>query len=507
MDPKSSSSGVEDSQLNGRHDKSSTKDLRNRKSSRDERVRVKGQGEKRTERDFIFGRLIGEGSFSNVYLVKDIHTNHEYAIKVCEKALIFKEKKTEHVKQEKAIMNMLNSNQDPTAPFFVKLSYTFHDEQKLYFVMSYCKNGELLDLIRKVGKFDEDSSKFYSGEIIRALEHLHSLNIIHRDLKPENILLDENMHIKITDYGSGKILTAEEMDVSDDSKGRKSSFEGTPQYVSPEVLESSRVTRASDLWALGCVLYQMISGYAPFRSTNQFRIFQMIHKLEYEFPDGFCEKAKDLVQNLLVINPKERLGALDSGKTYTSLRSHPFYLDVNLDTLYCQSPPKMCTFVPESKQEIDWGKKTEAGLSGNELNLILDLDIKDKQINQTNKAATGSAGPFITRRPARKNIADISPEEYEERLAKQKKENKWHCFVEGNLILKQGLVYKRKPNRTYYLEDPNQGAESWCAAIVDVRKKYYEDGGIELEQDMADRQRSSIDEIEQVITFTSSWPI
>ena len=76
--------------------------------------------------------------------------------------------------------------------------------------MTYANRGELLDLVRKVGCFDEGGSKFYSAEIIEALESLHGINIIHRDLKPENILLDDKMHIKITDFGTAKILESDE---------------------------------------------------------------------------------------------------------------------------------------------------------------------------------------------------------------------------------------------------------------------------------------------------------
>lgn len=137
--------------------------------------------------------------------------------------------------------------------------------------MSYAKNGDLLPYINKVGSFDVACTRFYSGEILHALEHLHDLNIMHRDLKPENILLDHNMHIKVADFGCSKIL--DQADSADDSSPnesnlgqRRNSFVGTAQYVSPELLTEKTTLPTSDLWALGCIIYQMIAGLPPFRS-------------------------------------------------------------------------------------------------------------------------------------------------------------------------------------------------------------------------------------------------
>nr|CAD7260263.1 unnamed protein product [Timema shepardi] len=466
---------------------------------------------KRTPKDFRFGKVIGEGSFSTVYLAKDIHTSREYAIKVCDKRHIIREKKTEYVKREKEVLNILSSNVKVTAPFFVKLYCTFQDMDRLYFVLSYAKNSELLPYINKVGSFDITCTRFYSAELLLALEHLHSLGIIHRDLKPENILLDERMHILITDFGSAKILETEpEIKEEGPQLERRNSFVGTAQYVSPELLTDKSASKSSDLWALGCIIYQMVSGLPPFRSRSEYLIFQKILKLDYDFPDGFSQSVRDLVEKLVVLDSSQRLGAKDSD-SYSSIRSHSFFSGVQFETLYKQTPPQIYPYLPGTSEHEELRSHyrvpdhVEPGLDDKQLTRLLGLDLQEP--------------------PPRKksSITDLSACERAQLLEKQK-QTQWHSFVEGNLILKQGLVDKRKglfarrrmllltlgphlyyvdpvnmvlkgeipwspelrvepknfkiffvhtPNRTYYLEDPEGYSLEWCKAIEEVRIHMY----------------------------------
>lgn len=523
---------------------------------------------KRNPKDFIFGKVIGEGSFSTVYLAKDIHTSKEYAIKVCEKRHILKEKKSEYVKREKDVLNMLADAKHS----FVRLFCTFQDSERLYFVLSYAKNGELLPYINKVGSFDIECTKFYSAEILRGLEYLHGLGIIHRDLKPENILLDEKMHVLITDFGSAKILddpetvltttttTTTASDGDPDAqqqqqyrRERRGSFVGTAQYVSPELLTDKTASRASDLWALGCIVYQMVAGLPPFRSRSEYMIFQKILKLEYEIPDGFCELAKSLVSQLLVLEPTQRLGALDEhGAGYPSIRAHPFFEGVDFETLHEQTPPPIYPYLPgtseheELRSQYRVPDNLEPGLDDKQLTRLLGLGIgedtdddDDVTTNTTGVEQSAVSKPVSKTiaaavKPIRRRInnnidggakiADLTPEQIRMRLEKQRATNQWDTFVEGNLILKQGFINKRKglftrrrmlllttgphlyyidpinmvlkgeipwspelrvepknfkiffvhtPNRTYYLEDPEGFALEWCRAIEEMRVHCY----------------------------------
>lgn len=447
---------------------------------------------KRTPKDFIFGKVIGEGSFSTVYLAKDIHTSKEYAIKVCDKRHIIKEKKSEYVKREKEVLNMLAGAKHS----FVRLFCTFQDVERLYFVLSYAKNGELLPYINKVGSFDIECTKFYSAEILCGLEYLHGLGIIHRDLKPENILLDERMHVLITDFGSAKILKDNpecgERNLAGEQQQcqRRNSFVGTAQYVSPELLTDKTTSRASDLWALGCIVYQMVAGLPPFRSRSEYLIFQKILNLEYELPDGFCELARDLVGKLLVLEPSERLGASDEhGSGYPSIRAHPFFVNVDFETLHEQTPPPIYPYLPgtseheELRSHYRMPDNLKPGLDDKQLTRLLGLGIAepsddddDEEVSSTGierqqqqqqqqqlqeqqqqqqlqeqrqqqlKAERREKSRRLKLEKLKKKpgISDLGEEEVARGLEQQKINNQWDSFVGGNLIVKQGFVNKRK---------------------------------------------------------------
>ncbi|MGH0173458.1 UNVERIFIED_CONTAM: hypothetical protein FKN15_008454 [Acipenser sinensis] len=391
---------------------------------RQQSIRQLAQPRKKRPEDFRFGKILGEGSFSTVVLAREQSTGKEYAIKILEKRHIMKENKAH-----------------------------------------YAKNGELLKYIRKIGSFDETCTRFYAAEVVCALEYLHQKGIIHRDLKPENILLNEEMHIQITDFGTAKQLS------SDSKQARANSFVGTAQYVSPELLTEKSACKSSDLWALGCIIYQLVAGLPPFRAGNEYLIFQKIIKLEYEFPEKFFPKAKDLVEQLLYDDLLSQFGSMQ----------------------VAQSSSSQSLAVPESEPP----KRSSSNIE----QYIHDLDNNSFELD-----------------------LQFSDEEKQLLLEKQTVGNQWHQFVENNLILKMGPVDKRKglfarrrqllltegphlyyvdpvskvlkgeipwspelrpeaknfktffvhtPNRTYYLMDPSGNADRWCKKIQEVWRKIY----------------------------------
>ncbi|KAI0093000.1 kinase-like domain-containing protein [Irpex rosettiformis] len=281
--------------------------------------------------DFDFGRILGEGSYSTVMLARHRSTGKEYAIKVLDKGHLKRNNKLATALAEKNTLVRLGAGH----PGIVHLHWTFQDEWSLFFVLDLARNGEIQSRISRLGSLSLACSRYYTAQLIDALEYMHNKGVIHRDLKPENLLLDDNFRLKLTDFGTGKILSS--------GVERSKTWVGTAQYISPELLDSSETSKSSDLWSLGCILFQMVSGRFAFQGLSEYLTWQKIKQLDYSFPEGFDEQAKDLVQKLLVRNPAERLGAGAPGSQndMQALRAHPFLSTIDWKTLWTSPAPPL----------------------------------------------------------------------------------------------------------------------------------------------------------------------
>ena len=312
---------------------------------------------KKGVKDFNFGQTLGEGSYSTVLAATDRQTLKDYAIKVLDKRHIIKEKKVKYVNIEKDTLNRLTDH-----PGVVRLYYTFQDERSLYFVLDLASGGELLGVLKRMTTFDEECTRFYGAQILDTVEYMHKRGVIHRDLKPENVLLDDKMHVKITDFGTAKILDLNAGDTGsrfepdttlDDN--RASSFVGTAEYVSPELLTDKNACKASDLWAFGCIIYQLLAGRPPFKAGNEYQTFQKIVALDYDFPRGFPDVARDLVERLLVLDPQRRL-------SIEHVKNHPFFDGVVWGRgLWLQKAPRLKTYVPPQAAPIRLNAESSNG--------------------------------------------------------------------------------------------------------------------------------------------------
>ncbi|NXJ35693.1 PRKX kinase, partial [Ciconia maguari] len=198
--------------------------------------------------------------------------------------------------------------------------WTNHDERFLYMLMEYVPGGELFSYLRNMGRFNNSTGLFYSTEIICAIEYLHSKEIVYRDLKPENILLDKEGHIKLTDFGFAKKLV-----------DRTWTLCGTPEYLAPEVIQSKGHGRAVDWWALGILIFEMLSGFPPFFDDNPFGIYQKILAGKIDFPRHLDLYVKDLIKKLLVVDRTRRLGNMKNGAD--DVKRHRWFRSIDWDTV------------------------------------------------------------------------------------------------------------------------------------------------------------------------------
>ncbi|GKT36828.1 hypothetical protein ADUPG1_009725, partial [Aduncisulcus paluster] len=292
----------------------------------------------------------------------------------------FKGDKAMRVRTERAVM-LFGADH----PFIIKLHFAFQDGDNLCLVMDFCPGGDLCQLLSLVGAFDEESAAFYMAEILASIQSIHKEGFVHRDLKPSNFLINEKGHLILTDFGLAKkvMMTKQRpiskkkekesashtsADTSQDQQNHQEdppqysapsstrvspysgsppsspdhsasssppnplsfSVVGTPNYIAPEVLMGEGYGRASDYWSAGCMLFELICGYAPFIGDSPQSVFNSIRARGYNPPprppDLVSDLAWDLICNLLT-EPSNRLGVgkEKDQRGFDSLMRHPFF--------------------------------------------------------------------------------------------------------------------------------------------------------------------------------------
>lgn len=289
--------------------------------------------------DFEILKLIGKGTFGQVFQVRKRDTKRIYAMKVLSKKVIVQKKEIQHTIGER---NILVRTATTESPFIVGLKFSFQTAADLYLVTDYMSGGELFWHLQKEGRFVEERAKFYIAELILALRHLHQHDIVYRDLKPENILLDANGHIALCDFGLSKANLAK--------NDTTNTFCGTTEYLAPEVLlDEQGYTKMVDFWSLGVLVFEMCCGWSPFYAEDTQQMYKNIAFGKVRFPrDALSQEGRNFVKGLLNRNPAHRLGARGDAE---ELMAHPFFADVDWNALSKKmvQPP----FKPKLKNPLD----------------------------------------------------------------------------------------------------------------------------------------------------------
>uniref|UniRef100_A0A2I3M265 non-specific serine/threonine protein kinase n=1 Tax=Papio anubis TaxID=9555 RepID=A0A2I3M265_PAPAN len=281
---------------------------------------VKEGFEKADPSQFELLKVLGQGSYGKVFLVRKVKGSDAgqlYAMKVLKKATL-KVRDRVRSKMERDILAEVNH------PFIVKLHYAFQTEGKLYLILDFLRGGDLFTRLSKEVMFTEEDVKFYLAELALALDHLHGLGIIYRDLKPENILLDEEGHIKITDFGLSKEAI--------DHDKRAYSFCGTIEYMAPEVVNRRGHTQSADWWSFGVLMFEMLTGSLPFQGKDRKETMALILKAKLGMPQFLSGEAQSLLRALFKRNPCNRLGAGIDG--VEEIKRHPFFVTIDWNKLF-----------------------------------------------------------------------------------------------------------------------------------------------------------------------------
>lgn len=279
----------------------------------------------KTVENYDIIKAIGNGAYAEVFLVRDKSTFTYHAMKVVSKKLVYERKHVKHLVQEKKILECLQF------PFTLVLDAAFKDNIYLYFILPFIAGGEMFTYIQKYGTFSDELTKFYTSQVILALEYLHFCDVIHRDLKPENILVAANGYIKLCDFGFCKKI-----------KKKTWTLCGTPEYLAPELITSKGYNFSVDWWALGVLVFEMAAGNPPFYASDPSRLYEKILDCQYKCPDTMHPDCRTLIKGLLQTEPSKRLGNLKSG--VYDIKSHVWFCDLDWHEVLNQrmEPP----FVP-----------------------------------------------------------------------------------------------------------------------------------------------------------------
>jgi len=291
---------------------------------------------------------IGKGGYAVVYLAVDKKTKEHVAVKVLDKAKL-SPKGTDQVKDEVDILHKLDH------PNLLKIIDTAEDDKSFYIITELCDGGELFDRIVEREFYAEKDAQQVLRALASALHYCHSKKIIHRDLKPENILLStkgEDAVIKVADFGFAKQLEEE---------ATSSTTLGTPQYLSPEVIERKPYDYAIDMWSYGVIAFILLSGYPPFHDENAVEMCKKIKTATFAFDapywDNISDAAKDLIKRCLTLDPKKRITAAEA-------MVHPFLTQEFTGTDITPAISELREFLSRRRQlrRSVWGALTTAKL-------------------------------------------------------------------------------------------------------------------------------------------------
>ena len=309
-----------------------------------------GRGNKQTKKEvkkqfkidlnkFKILKLLGVGGFGTVFKVRHILTGKIYAMKVMNKNYIIRKKYLHYVVSECKIMKLLSG-----FPFVLDLHYCFQSANFLYLIIDYCPNGDFTNLE------NINNPKLFFAEVLLAFEYLHNKTVIYRDLKPDNILLDESGHIKLCDFNLAKSGMTKNK--------RANSFCGSPLYFSPEMVMAKGANYKCDIYGIGLLMYEIITGCMAYNANNIKELYDKIKKNKINFNHPNLQgDIKDLIMRMCAKEPEDRIEIED-------IKKHKYFHDIDFDKVLRKEYGNIITKKKNQKKKkeneiIDENKKED----------------------------------------------------------------------------------------------------------------------------------------------------
>ena len=301
--------------------------------------------------DFILMKELGVGSYGRVILVQHKITQAKYAIKCIDKRNKVNIEEKPYFRREIEIMYRVHH------PNVVKLFGHFEDNKYCYFIMEYIPGGNVYNLVPKNGIKTVPTKTIVSimKDVISAVYFLHHMSppIIHRDIKPENVVLDQNMRAKLTDFGWSNYMQGDM---------KRTTVCGTPVYLAPEIINNRGHDEKVDIWCIGVLLFELLTGISPFQGNDVQTIKYNINRLNIAWQRDMDRDAVDLIRRILKYNPEERI-------SLEQMLLHPFITKYFPNAISCLIKPdntQYKLFIVSKDNPLTWNPK----LTSNDYNAV-----------------------------------------------------------------------------------------------------------------------------------------
>lgn len=276
----------------------------------------------------VFVKKLGEGSYSQVHHVRRIDNKvcqlywEDYALKIMDKKLLIEQHYLQQARNEIRLLSSVLCNH----PNIIKFISKFSENNKIYLVLEFAERGDLFNVLERLGSVDNNYALYVASQLCNALHFIHSKGFVHLDIKPENILITKYGHLKISDFASSISYRHHHQDYK---------LQGTAEYISPSLIKGNQPSPSDDVWALGCLIFQLLAGFTPFNADEKEKLFKDISERKLIFPVTFPPLAKQLVQFILCTEQVEYVPV-----SLEQVMAHPFFEGVDWKNVAKAEPLK-----------------------------------------------------------------------------------------------------------------------------------------------------------------------